>query len=319
MAAFLDPQGEHHGSLVRWAEWKSAKARSREVSIGRERLHVIDLAERFLEHYADDGRPATAAKFRGHLRRFLAVYGRLRTEELSVPALQSWAGDLRRIKPALAPKTVGHDIGAVKTMLQWGMDRELVPTLNLQAVKKPRAMAPAPVHLTREEVVNAVRKAESLDRSLACYMALNYLCLARPSETVRLVAREGRFEPVRLADGTVRPRGLFVLNRSKTEHRNGAPRVLVMSDEALRWLDSSRVRWSRLDGYSSAVCGGFGRVQPKRLQKSAGWHLQLLGERAGDIDALLGHQPSVIQRTYLRGELGLHWGLASRLTLRSGG
>lgn len=325
--AFHDPQGEHPGSLIRWSRWRAAKLAKREVEAARSALTVVELAERFLLSYANEDRLETARWFRNHLRRFLLIFGRLRAEELTIGALQAFKTDLLAMRktdrtPLLAPKTIGHDLTAIKTMLRWAADHELAPVLNLRAVKPPASRPPAPERLTREQVLAWLGKAERADRALACYMALNYLCLARPSEIVRLARHEGRFDPVRMPDCSVHPRGVFVLERSKTEHRVSFPRHLVMSDEALIWFDSlsmMRDRFNTLNAYSAAVRARSGRSRPKALQKSAAWHLQLAGVDLAEVDLLLGHEPTGVWRSYARREFGVLRQRASLLTLRSSG
>ncbi len=329
MRLFTDPHSDHAGSLARWSAWQQAKGERRQVAAGRQGLFVVELAERFLMSYAEEGRLQTARSFRKHLRRFLAVYGCLRVDELTIGALLAFKGDLhavrlgegRTAKP-LSPTTIRHDLTAVKTMLRWGADRELVPVLNLRAVKSPTSAPPAPERLDVQTVRDWIAAAERTDHALGCYMALNYLCLARPSEVIRLARGEGRFDPVRMPDGTVHPRGVFVMSVSKTGHRVSFPRHLVMSDEALSWFDfltRCRSRFADQNAYARAVRVGSPRGRPKTLQKSAAWHLQLQGVDLAEIDLMLGHEPSGVWRHYAQREFGVLRARACLLSARSSG
>lgn len=319
-AAFHDPRGDHPGALVSWSEWRSAKLEARRVN-ARRHATMVDVAEQWLGTYSAEGRIDTARKFRGQVSRFLSVAGRLRTNELSGPLLRAWRSDLVALMSpprSLAPRTINHDLGAVKMMLAWAAENDLAPALPLTVLRKLPAPPPRFERLTREQVLGMLSKAESRDRDLACYVALTYLCVCRPSETVRMVLGQGDFDPVTMPDGTVHPRGVFVLPEHKTVRRVSFPRHVILSNEALVWLDSARARWSRLDSFSSA-CGAICGRGPKLLQKAACWHLQLAGVEEEDIDLIQGHATPGVRRHYRRGELGRHRVLVSRLTLRSGG
>jgi integrase len=322
--AFHDPRGEHPGAMVNWSAWRGAVLESRQAAGRQRHLTMVEIAERWLEGYAAEGRLATARKFRGHLSRFLHVTGRLRADELSLRVLLAWRSDLLGLMQppprgrGLAPRTINHDIGAVKGMLKWAAENELAPPIALGALRKVPAPPPAFERLTREQVLGMVSKAEKADRDLACYVALTYLCVIRPSETVRLVLGQGHFDAVTMPDGSVHPRGVFVLPEHKTARRVSFPRHVILSDEALVWLDSVRPRWSRLDSFSAACRATCGRG-PKLLQKAACWHLQLAGVPEEDIDQVQGHAVPGVRRHYRRAELGRLRDAAGRLTLRSSG
>lgn len=322
---YTDPASDHPGSLLRWSEWRSAKLAAREVRTTRRSVHLIDIEEQFLSEYEAEGRHDTAVYYRKHLSRFMATLGQLRADEISLAVLRAWRSDMMtRLtgKKPLSVTTIAHDIGAVKTMLKWAAENELAPALPLTAIKKPKAAPPPFERLTRERVLGVIARAERTDRELAAHLALTYLCVMRPSETLRMVAGRGRFDPVTMPDGSVHPRGVFVLPEHKTSRRVSYPRHVILSDEALIWFDSVRVRarprWSRLDSFSSA-CDAAAGCRPKLLQKAACWHLQLAGVAEEDIDPIQGHAGPGVRRHYRRAELGRLRELASRLTLRSSG
>jgi site-specific recombinase XerD len=314
---FFDPESDHPGALHRWMSWQSTKSQARQRRAQGPSLTVAELFEMFLEHYALDGRDDTVVYYRKQLTRFLSVFGAMRTDELDIAALHAFLADLKRLN--LAPRTVRHDINAVKTMLRFGANRELAPVLNLDAVRAPRVQAPTPTRLPFAEVCRWMRAAHDAGKAnLAAHIALNYLCLARPSEVLRLVSGEGEFQPVRVVRGgavTIEPRGIFVLERWKTEHRTSYPRHLVLTDTALSWLEHASPEWSRLDSYSPAVRRVCGPGGPKLLQKAAAWHLQLQGVDQADVDLLLGHEPSGAWRHYVRREWSALRERAARISI----
>lgn len=326
--AFFDPKGEHPGALVNWVAWRQSR-KARRVRSDGPRLRVIDLQERWLDTYAAEGRDDTEAYFRKHTARFIATAGRLYLDELDLALLDAFRTDLHRIRSdttgrRFAPKTLHHDLSAVKSMIQWGIDRDLCPPINLRAVKLPRLDPPmAPSHsieTIRAMLINARR----IDARLEPWIALNYLCLIRPTDTVRLIGCvhghpkfatwPWQWADVRMPDGELVEHGAILL-KSKASHTTRRLRTIVLSDQAKMWLEVAAPWWTTLSSYSSAarhagVTGG-----PKLLQKSAAQHLRRLGESEADVDQLLGHEPSGVRRSYLPIELGLLREKASRLTL----
>ena len=308
---FEDPSGEHPGSLVRWLADRELKARMKRAKQSQDRF-VVDVAEEFLEHYLRDGRVQPMKYHRKHLTRFLSVLGTVKIHQIDVPALIAWRDDLMRLD--LAPKTLAHDIGAVKTFFNWASENQHGPMLNLKAIKKPFIPPPVVKRLTFQQVASMVRTAYASDPNLAAHIALNYLCLMRPSEVIRFVNGEGHFNPVVITRRgrvvykndaeLVEPRGVFQLDRSKTERRSSYPRTVVVTDQALAWLSIARPVFTHesptraLDKYSKAVRKVCGPGGPKILQKSAVWHLQLAGVEEGETDQLLGHGPSASWRSY---------------------
>lgn len=142
------------------------------------------------------------------------------------------------------------------------------------------------------------------DPDLAPWLALNYLCLMRPSEVPRLVAREGRF---------IQP-GVFALSRSKTFEKTGVPRHIVLSDKALMWLEQAKPIWSRGDSYYAACARAVG-TGPGALRHSAATHLHRLGAARAEVDLLLGHLPPHVSVIYNSIDWQSLRALAARLTL----
>jgi len=316
--------GDEPGCLSDWLRWQTAKNQLITDRAKSPRITIVDLIEKFLIRYADEGRDSTMVYYRKHLTRFANLYGTLYASELDLGALRAFRSDM--LKLDLSPKTIGHDINAVKTMLRWAADNELAPEIRLRAIVPPFAPPPMPKRLTYDQVADWMRLAYKHDRRLLPYLALNYLCLCRPSEVVRLINHEGQFQPVRvkrrvLVKGKwttktlMEPRGVFVMERSKTERRTSYPRHVVMTDQALAWFDMAVPAWQRLDTYSPRVRKICGPGGPKLLQKAAAWHLQLQEVELGDVDLLLGHEPSGAWRHYARREWTALRERAARISL----
>lgn len=329
-ATFLDPASDHAGSLARWLEWRARRA-GRARSRPPKRLTVAALLEAFLEHYSDERREGARSYHAKHLRRFANAFGPIFCDELDAAALLAFRSDLMRDEAGYAPRTIAHDLGAVKTMLSWGADNlpGQVPQLNLRAVRKPRLPPPRPSPLDPATVRRFIEHCERADPRLGPWLRVNYLTFARPSEVVRLVAGSGVWEPAVGAGGGsggggVVDRAIFRLYESKSYHATGEPRRLVVSDGARMWLECCRPHWSRLDSYSAAVrrCLGPSRVRPpwlpsgpRVLRHSAASNLHRLGVERSACDLLLGHLPSRVSLTYNPIDWRALWESAGRLTV----
>ncbi len=288
--------------------WAPRYKRASPVTVAR-RLDVVELVELLLDSYADEGRDATVAYYRKHLARFVNVHGTADVVTLAsaepklgryqapiVPLLNAFVADLRRLD--YEPKTIRHDVGAVVRLFNFAHERGVCPSVDFKPVKKPRAMRGEPRVLTQRELLAAFLWARRRHPSLEPWMRVQYHALLRPSEIVRLVAavssgEGGAFEPVRNErEKVVSKRGLFRLDVHKGSWRDGTiqtTRAIVLTGEALRWLDRCEPTWSRLDSYSGAVRRLLPGRSPDMLRDSAASRLLALGERREDVDALLGH------------------------------
>lgn len=310
--AFLDPDGAHPGALVHWSAWKSRQV-SRRVRASRRT--IAELVADFLDSYLDEGRETTARYYQKHLGRFLHALGRFRPEELDLGAIAAFKAGL--IQSGFAPKTIAHDLGAIKTFWSWANEIEQIPLLNLRAraFRGPPLHAPHPVALTLEQVRAWLVRSRAVDARLEPWLALQYLCALRVSEVPRLVRREGSFISVP-TDGGSAPRGAFVLDRSKTEHRTKFPRYVMLTEEALVWLDSAVPAWSAYQSYSSLVRVGIGLGPPKWLRSTAATHLQAAGADRAAWRAVLGHAPTDAGAHYAPADLRILRATAALLTLR---
>ena len=330
---WFDPSSRHPGSRLAWLRWRTARQHALEatdLATATSRL-VIDVAAELLDHYAQAGRANALAYFRTHLARFTTIHGEARLLDLAAPAPERGVFrppvvPLLEVHKAeygrdLAARTINHDLTAIKRLFNFAADRGYCPVVNWRPVRRLPVPPPDPEELAPRVLFRLMRIIHRREPLLLPYLALNYLCLARPSEVVELVcsvhppertelprghhrrrparerdaAERGRYMPVIDEQGrVVHPRGLFALRRHKHSWRPGetagpAPRLLVLTDQALAWLDLAVPVWSTLDSYSSAcarACSGFG---PRMLRDSAASHLRARGVGLEGVQTLLGH------------------------------
>lgn len=189
-----------------------------------------------------------------------------------------------------ARKTINHDLIAVRGMLQWAMDAELIPNVNLRAARNLSLGPVAHKAIGHSAVQVMVWGSPEPVRS---WLAVNYLTAARPVEMIRLVRREGDW----IQDG------VFRLDRGKMDRRAPIHRHLVLSPLALAWLAFCEPRWSRLDSYSQAVRDVSPRAPraqggPHLLRHSAATHLRAAGASVSDTELILGHVRGRLSVTY---------------------
>ncbi len=281
--------------LPAWKRWKDGKAKQRERRQTAGKMTVSELAERFLDSRAIEGGDERREYYRKHLRRFLLAHGLFRVEFIRQAWLQRIKDDL--LKDGKAPRTVNHDIQAVKTCLQWAMDHELIEPVNLRGVKKVPVGAVRSKARTRGDCIRQMLKASA---DLRPWLVVNYLTAARPIEIVRAVNGHGSWIE----------RGVLEVP-NKSGWKSGQPRCLLFSAEAFAWLRKCEPFWTRLDSYSTATRRETG-AGPHTLRHSAATHLLSAGVHRSDVDSLLGHYPSRVSLTYQ----GMPWRVLRRLAAR---
>jgi len=280
--------------LPAWKLWRSSKPEP----VRSKLLTVDQLADRFLQSRLAEGGEDRRYYFHKHLRRFREANGRIQASHIRPLRLQNLRAKM--LGQNFAPKTINHDLGAVKTMYRWASGLEIVPFVDFSGVK------PVPLGERPDKTLTPlqVRKMlEVADEKVRPWLAVNYLTGARPTEVVRAVGG-----PNWVGRGLLRV-------PNKVARRTRQPRILLFSAEALRWFRKCEPHWSRLDSYSSAVrrtCND----GPHTLRHSAGTHLLRLGVPRSDADAILGHYPPDSSLRYMP----IQWRdlrlLAARLTLR---
>lgn len=285
--------------LPAWSEWRASRDAHRFPPL-RQSVTVLALAEQFLENRELEGGRARRAYYRTHLRWFVALHCTRRAESIRPIVLQNFKDGL--IARGYQPKTVNHHVQAVKTMMQWAQDLELIPALNLHGVKLLR-LGPIADKTWAADLVR--RYVFSCDRpALIPWLAVNYLAALRPIEVVRIARGEGEW----IAHGVMRI-------PNKMGWKNRMPRVVLLSAEAFGWLRSARTVWTDRSAYCAA-CARYCGAGPHQLRHSAAAHLSRAGIARADVDQILGHYPGAVSLTYTPPEWLRLRPLLSRITLR---
>lgn len=304
----------------------------RRVDRSHSDMTISDVAERMLEDY-DATHAVTvtgrlpSAYWRHHLKRFRLLFDPCSLSELATPAPEmgrfqppvinyaiALGKDLRA--QGLSPRTVRHDLFAIRRLFAFAADHGWCAPISFRAVKPPMVARTVPRVLPRHRIESLLARAHKLKPQLMDWMAINYLACLRPSEVVSLVhayhetgLASGRFVEAydERSRTTVRDT-VYEIDQHKTLHKSLTPRLVVLVPQALECLERSVPVWSRLDSYAQAI-----RLRglndelhgPKVLQKSAASHLRAAGGTADDIQYALGHaMPSVytsyVHTPYLR-------------------
>jgi integrase len=273
---------KNHG-LPAWSQWLSDQRAARvEQKRRAEVLTLTQLRDRFLENRELESGPDTEAFYRKHTRRFDLSYGGFYAGHASAQMLQLLKDEMLRQR--YAPRTINHDLQAVKTMLSWAMDCGLVPLVRLRAVRK---LAVGPVENKAWSRSRVKAFIEAAPEHMRPWLAVQYLTAARPMEMVRLARDQGEWVE----------RGVYAL-RNKAERNVTIRRHLLFSRVAFAWWRRIEPHWTRLDSYSAAVR----RVLehgPHPLRHSAATHLLQAGLLRDDADAILGHYPRRVSATYM--------------------
>ncbi len=292
-------QVKYLDSIKDWMIWQQSKRSKLPSQVRRPHL-VIGLSERFLKEKADEGGTGRRRHYENHLRLFLHTYGRLRGDMIRGSHLNDFRAWM--VKEGYAPRTINHHLSAVKSLLYWASGLDLIPLVNLRTV---RGMVLPPVpdkSLSKKQVRHILAKTPDRARP---WVAINYLCLMRPSEVVRVVNGWGEWEE----------KWLFRLHQGKVDSRTQEFRRIVFSDRALWWLEQCEPHWTRQDSYYRALARAGVPDAPHPLRHTAATHLARLGAARADIDLLLGHLPPRVSRTYVRIDWRALRGTVARLRL----
>ncbi len=279
--------------LVAWAEWREKRdERVRAAYRASEPDSVHTIYSRFMESKDAECSAYTVSFYRGALRRFMQQFGQRQADAIDASALQGFKEFLHRAQgkdgntgrstgKRLSKKTIAHEIGAVKTLIQFGVNFCDLPAVNLAAVKPPRLDPPTKKGYTLAQAQRMVAKCPD---HLAPFVRINWLTLARPEEVCRLARREGEFvEPY-----------VFRLTQSKVGARH-----LILNKQAMEELAKCEGdRYCDHRSYRRAVNRHTDRT-PHPLRHGAAQQLAKLKVDRATIDLILGHVPSVVSRTYV--------------------
>lgn len=299
--SYLDPGGAHPGALVHWVRWRRTKADAQATA--HTGPTVAELAAKFISDYSENGRDATATYYRSCLKRFIHAFGHMRAVNFSVQAFDAFRRSLLQLD--LAPRTIVHDLKAVKTMWLWGHPRALCPPIDFRGVKLPRVARSAPEPVPVKRIIEVVQKLEKANPTLAAWVAFNYLTGARPSEVVRVASGQGQL--ITLPPENKKraiPDAAIELIEHKTAHKTQTSRYILLSKEALMWLPHVKLLPSETHRKSpprpQSVLNRYGKLLrlaghaglPHKLRDSAATHLLAAGVDQGAVDLILGHAPT---------------------------
>lgn len=362
---FHSPTSDHPASLARWKAWAKARlsakttapppppapATSKPTPTTTPTLTIARAAAQLDEHYTALGRPDAAAYYRKHLRRFLHVHGlasllamttpdpkRHRFKPPIVPFLQAFVDDLRQAGPPeipkpISPKTINHDVLAVKRLINFMASRGHCPEVNWRGVSKLPTRRGSPEPIPRSHIRTLFNACRATDPRIVPYFAACYLACCRPSEAIRLVHADGLFEPIQHKRQTI-PRALFRPRVHKNSWRSTGEdygRAIILTEEALYWIfewpaahlsaSSQSVQpwsppWSRLDSlYAASVRAGLS-TGPHVLRDSCSSHLREQGMPLADVRTCLGHLPTGEWQSYAQVPWPQLRAALARLTLR---
>jgi integrase len=283
-----DPDGaqsmpDYLATLEDWRTWRQEKMQTRRIGRKASPL-LVDLAADFMRaKQLERGLPCRQY-YAKHLNRALWMFGRYPSDMFRASHLHALKEHM--LQRRLAPKTINHDLVAVRALFNWACGLELVPSVNLRGVHTMPLGPPPDKSATVAKVRRMIRNTVEPVRS---WLAVNYLAALRPSEVIRIAAKQGKW---------IKP-GVFVLDKGKMDARSHWPRHCIFSDEALQWVPLLQPVWTRLDSYSQAVREVLGNGSgPGRLRHSAASHLALAGVSDADIEMILGHVPPRLRVTY---------------------
>jgi integrase len=115
-----------------------------------------DLKEQFLKHRRQALKPTSTERYRGSLRRILPRLGANRASQVNFENVLTYRGE--RLAEGASPRTVDMEVGALATMLRWGVKHRLLGSNPLAAIKPlphdhPKKGRP----LSRDEVERLIK------------------------------------------------------------------------------------------------------------------------------------------------------------------
>jgi site-specific recombinase XerD len=308
-------------ALRDWTMWQDDREQNRVHA--RKRARVIDIVRHYLASRITDTSPEQHLWARYHLGRFTRIWAALPADDFNAQLLQAFKTDLVDMitdrERKLSPRTINHDIRAIKALFRWASDMGYCREVNLRAVKTVAMPQLARKGISVEAVERIINVAlgrvsainPKTGRPLepnpnaAAWLAINYLAALRPSEVVRLIQGDGEWIG----------KGLFQPRISKTFKDGRHPRVYLLSDEALMWLRHARPTWNCMKNYGAGVRRAVGPGFPHPLRHSAATHLVASGAPRAEVDVCLGHYPRLVSQIYAPVELAPLRATLARLSL----
>lgn len=292
---------QYADSLKDWAAWRESRATGATPARG---ISCEELVNQFLDEKERERGTAARSYYEKHLKRFLWAYADVRADLFRVKHLQGIKTDMLHKK--FAAKTVNHDLVAIRGLFGWAQDLEIIPPIRLRGAKN-LSLGPPPNKAIDFDVMRAFLAAAP--NPVRPWLVINYLCLMRPSEVVRVVLGQGEWIEA----------GVFRLHRGKMDERTRLARHVIFSPLALKWLSYCEPAWSRLDSYSAAARRHVAPYGPGRLRHSAASHLIQAGVDRASVTLLLGHAPARVSLIYAQVAWQPLRAISTRLTLRRDG
>lgn len=286
-------------SLTDWAAWRANVAHAQAAPPHGSAL-VEHIARDFIASKGRERGPRLVRYYQNHLGRFVSYHGKAVASDIRVIHVQR-VKDQMLLKD-FKPKTINHDIVAIKVMFRWAEEQELIPAISLRGCRTLPLGPPPDKSLTIDQVRAMI---EAATPAITPWLTINYLCGMRPSEVVRVIHGQGDW---------VEP-GIFRLDRGKTDLTVSLKRHVVFSPLAFSVWKQCRPQWCSQEAYAGATARCCGPGGPGRLRHSAATHLRRLGTAPADIALFLGHVPSRVLTIYSQPAWQLLREVAAQLSL----
>lgn len=240
---------------------------------------VSELIPTWLEAVKAESGPIPYENCRHWILPFKDQYGFRQVDDIRPPDLFSYR-QVQSKTGALSSANVR--LATAKRFLTWCALMEYRPPIQTQGVRRlavgPRPEKEWPVDQVKAQLLKA-RQFGRTD-NLFRHLAIQYVCCARPTEVLRLVAGTGEFESP----------GVFRLAVSKTEKKNGVPRRLIVGDLGLDLLKGARSAYCCAQSYWRAATDATD-VGTHRYRHSAAAHLAALlpAQEFSLVRLMLGH------------------------------
>ena len=282
-------------------------------------MRLVDLAELLEREVEAESGPPARRYLHNHLIRFLAAWGNVPAAAIKPPQVTpvAWIKALKAdmLLMRYAPRTINHDLGAAKRLIEWAGSMGYIAHYPTRGIKGVPLGARQRHDVPLATFIAQVRRAELFDPRLGPWMRLHFLTACRPAELVRLVHRRGTWEHggpmlemitadgplLRFHDASCLSGSVFRM-ANKVARRTQDDRYIPLTGEALLWLSRCTPAWSTSSGYAQAVAA----TQPDpphhihHIRHTAASHLHGEGAAVADIELALGHWPRGAWMNYVR-------------------
>lgn len=317
-------------------EWLQLKLKS-PAPESSSAIRITQIAEQWLGHIHVTRGAIRMGQYRAATQNFINITGEMPARDVTVDDLQAHAADLK--EHGYSVNAVRSYVKAVKQMLLWASRRRrkdgtrLIPRPDFTELKLDAPTRPTPRYYPPRFIRDYIDNASRTDAQLHPWLSLIYLTCARPSEVFRLIRAHHQV----LNPDTGKPYGTFITldgesapiafeTRSKTEGVTGAPRLLVLSAEALSHLHLSLPQWQHsyflelaIEATKRLGPDGTKTSEPrgaKVLRSFGASALRNAGTPREDVKRILGHSTIEPADHYIDESLALLRAYLSRLTLR---